>query len=513
MNENLHDIDKIFHDGINGHKDMPSGKVWESIDQQLDKRNVTHAIRKYKNLKRLSVAILLLLIGSIAYQVHTKMYIDKEAIKNNKQPSESTTASKLPDNQSIIKSFQQKSLDKNSAKELSTGKNEMPLPEKNMLQKPGEAIVKTPLNRLNTATNSSIPKNEVALNQTKNSFNKIADGTSKGFNHAGIIEKDKRGSIVAIRKSSMKINHREKVITTPAEFSGPMNPAMIAGIPYSQPSIQVVGPTQKPTFFPILKNEKNVAGKPMLKSKQTAFHYSLKAFYTPQISFNRIEDDHHRDRPAPPHSGRDDFRREENKPTTASMGIVMELPVGKRWGLLSGISYTNTRINIEPKKIFAQMDTDGKVKYRFDCSSGYTYLSPKTVATPSIGDSISVTQSYNRLQYLGIPLGVNYTFSLGKFSIIPTVGAVANFSVKQQIATSLVQGSLKETQTSNNIQGLKGTYFNAFANIVFEYNIGKKLALSLAPAGSFALSSITKNTTVKSYPNSFGLTSGIKIKL
>ena len=333
----------------------------------------------------------------------------------------------------------------------------MPLPEKNTLQKPEESIVKTPLNGLNTATNSSIPKNEVALNQTKNSFYKIADGTIKGFNHAGIVEKDKRSSIVTIRKSSIKINYRKNIISNLTEFSAPMNPVMVAGIPYSQLSIQVKGATLKPTFIPILKNENSVAGKPMIKSKQTPFHYYLKAFYSPQISLKRIEDDHHRDRPAPPHSARDDFRREENKPTTASMGIVMELPVGKRWGLLSGISYTNRRINIEPKNIFAQMDTDGKVEYRFDCSSGYTYLSPKTVATPSIGDSISVTQSYNRLQCLGIPLGVNYTFSLGKFSIIPTAGIVANFSVKQQIAINLVQGSLKETQTSNNIQGLKGT--------------------------------------------------------
>jgi hypothetical protein len=39
------------------------------------------------------------------------------------------------------------------------------------------------------------------------------------------------------------------------------------------------------------------------------------------------------------------------------------------------------------------------------------------------------------------------------------------------------------------------------------------MALSLVPSGNFALTSINKDAAVKSYPNSFGVAAGLKIKL
>jgi len=113
----------------------------------------------------------------------------------------------------------------------------------------------------------------------------------------------------------------------------------------------------------------------------------------------------------------------------------VQVPVGKKWSIQSGVTYTSKKISIEPKKIFAKLDNDGKVKYRFDCSSGYTFISPKTGTTPAVGDSVNAVASSNTLQYIGIPLAVNYTFSFGKFSLAPTVGTSVNFLTKQRIET------------------------------------------------------------------------------
>ena len=63
MSENLHDIDDLFRDPIEAHEEMPSNRVWDEIDHQLDKKNIAHTKRKYNNLKLFSAALLLLLMG------------------------------------------------------------------------------------------------------------------------------------------------------------------------------------------------------------------------------------------------------------------------------------------------------------------------------------------------------------------------------------------------------------------------------------------------------------------
>ena len=62
------------------------------------------------------------------------------------------------------------------------------------------------------------------------------------------------------------------------------------------------------------------------------------------------------------------------------------------------------------------------------------------------------------------------------------------------------------------ILGMKPAYFNASAGVSLEYNVSKRIAVSITPSGNFALSAINKNAAVRSYPNSFGIGAGIKIK-
>ncbi|MEP6750333.1 MAG: hypothetical protein ABJB86_21525, partial [Bacteroidota bacterium] len=72
MSENLHDIEDFFYDPIEGYQEMPPESVWESLDHKLDKSIVAITSKKYSRLKRLSAVLLLLLLGTIAYEVFTK---------------------------------------------------------------------------------------------------------------------------------------------------------------------------------------------------------------------------------------------------------------------------------------------------------------------------------------------------------------------------------------------------------------------------------------------------------
>lgn len=82
MSENLHDIDKLFRDSLEGHEEMPSDKVWDALDNNLDKSNVIHIKRKYNNLKRIAIALLLLLLGTIVYEIQSKKTGKQEVVSN-----------------------------------------------------------------------------------------------------------------------------------------------------------------------------------------------------------------------------------------------------------------------------------------------------------------------------------------------------------------------------------------------------------------------------------------------
>jgi hypothetical protein len=259
-----------------------------------------------------------------------------------------------------------------------------------------------------------------------------------------------------------------------------------------------------------------------LKSSRS-LRFSVMPFFAPQFTSTSLKEEKKGPNqnmgpggPPPPRPGgnnhKDQYKSDEQTQTSYTTGVLAEIPVGKKWNIQSGISYTQKNISIEPKKIYARPDKDGKVKYVFDCSSGYSYISTKTGTTPVVGDSINVTSSENTLGYIGVPVAVNYKVALGRFSIIPTVGTVFNFLTKQKIKTELVQGSIKEQQTINKIEGLKSGYLNATAGVAFEYDVNKRIAINIMPAGSFALTSINKDAGVKSYPNAFGVAGGVKIK-
>ena len=83
MDENLHDIDKLFRDPIEAHEDMPSAKVWDAIDNNLDKSNVNSIKKKYNNLKRIAAALLLLLLGTIVYEIQTKKSVSSGGVADS----------------------------------------------------------------------------------------------------------------------------------------------------------------------------------------------------------------------------------------------------------------------------------------------------------------------------------------------------------------------------------------------------------------------------------------------
>lgn len=559
MSENLHDIDKLFRDGIEAHEDMPSAKVWEAVDAGLDKNNVVHIKRKYNNLKRIAAILLLLLLSVVGYEIFkTKTSGDKDIAGAAKpgitQPADKTapadkeTAANEPasNNNSTQTTSGVSEANGSNAQSGSTDnagydslKNNVPAVKDNSkvtnrnadnvtTAAPGKPV-SAEKSQSDQAPAAGISKNNMATTAGKNkkgvpAVNDAADNNS--YRNAVTVKRPVQN------KTRIRIQ-RPQAEEDAAELGGEQE-ASEGNAATTASQLMPLENTKVGTLAQRINNA--IAAKEAADNRQSpdvaikkmrlkkSFHFSLMPFFSPQFVTNNIKEENHHQwtnaapgGPPPPRPGRGDhkeqYKEDEQKQTAYSMGVLASVPLGKNWSVQSGITYLSKNISIEPKKIYARPDKDGNVKYVFDCSSGYSYISAKTGTTPAVGDSINTVTSKNSLGYVGIPLSVNYSFSIGKFSIIPGVGGMLNFLTKQKIQTELVQGSTKEQQSINKIEGLKKSYLNATAGLAVEYNVNKRIALNIMPAGSFALTSINNSdAAVKSYPNAFGISGGVKIK-
>lgn len=563
MDENLHDIDKLFRDPIEEHEDMPSARIWNAIDANLDKSNIVSIKKKYNNLKKIAVALLLLLLGAVVYEIQTKKTADKNTAVNtgsgkNSGSTANNNSDKLsdarkntkPDNQpvnwsdSLANNFSTNNAIKNTDDKTSTiqdnntNKNEKEKKRRvsdvsveNTVDK-GTKVNKVykedkvnKVNRVDVAEKVNII-NGVKENESVSKINKVNKEVKAGEELVKpdmVLSggKNKSGKKTAVAKTKMRVqNGTAELLTDASDDEQKNNNKDNSGAELMQPENARAEKLVSTTWENNSKLKQITAARlsPDAKLKNSIrmpkpFHWSVTPFASTQFSFNRMEDDHHDPGPQP-RNNREQIKKEEQHHSASSVGVLVDISLSRKWGLQSGITYINQATTMEPKKIFAKMDTDGRVKYRFDCSSGYTYISLKTgtAATPVVGDSVTAAASTNTLKYIGIPLVLTYSVNLGKFSIVPSFGTVANFLVKQQIETEITQPGSSEKQTINSIQGLKSSYFNAYSGIAFEYNLNKRVAFNVIPAGNFALSAINKDAAVKSFPNSFALTGGVKIK-
>ncbi len=93
------------------------------------------------------------------------------------------------------------------------------------------------------------------------------------------------------------------------------------------------------------------------------------------------------------------------------------------------------------------------------------------------------------------------------------LGFTVNLLTKGKLETEIRRGNNSEIDILDNIQGLKSVYFSSLIGAGVIYDLNKKIAIIFTPSARFALTSINKGAVVKSYPNSFGLSAGLKIQL
>ncbi len=535
MKENIHDIDKLFKAALDDHRENAPEAVWDAIDKSLDKNKVIDINRKYIKVKRIAIALLVLLIGAGAFTLLTFKTTGRRA-NNYTNTSTKNKEQSIGQNNLVQSKTKQDKITETtviSANE-NPGVNEAASGTVTTIQKQSEkSIAKDATKEIIKQEEKIEKKLEKVIWKSKNKLKQSADNNNyTAFSKTAKQTENENSINIANRKVTAKKGSQKTSIIS-GDYGEVENKNVQTGLQNSkevttwQPEViplinpEIIKPIASRNSVVISINSSliNSAIKQSLpakkKNKITAPSFAATVFFAPNISSNNIKDEKHEHRPGsrPDTDDMDRIREAEQHQNSNTFGVQLDYNINKHWSLLSGVSLTNKTILIKPKTIYADKDDNGTVKYLYNCSSGYAFLSSKSVANPVVGDSLRAFESTNRLQYLSIPLAVKYTWTFNKIDLFTSVGAAVNILTKGKLETEIEDGLNKQATVSNKINGLKSFYVGGNLSFGTAYNFNENFALSFTPVFNFALASSTKDAAVKTYPNSIGLAVGIRYKL
>lgn len=548
MNDDLHNIDDLFKKALEEHTELPSSTVWDNIDKSLDKKKVVSILKKYNKLKWAAAVLLLFSFGMAMYTFHIRTN-NKELVKQHNtinnlkdlknqhtqtknKPEDSanlakrsnTGIEKLKINKELIKQE-----NKNNTQVISGNKIDLPedmntadnITQRNK-QMPDNTQIKLPSERktdehiaeqnqkqvlLKTRHPIKIQENSAGIdssnNRKENPVESIVPNNDKGItvtkelleklNSNSVSPKEKY--VTSISVTSELKDRFQMLVTNPVSQIAETPTNNTAALRDNKPV-----PIKHNRIVPIKQSTIKNGSNPL----------SATIFFSPDVVLTNVKNDHPLFREEESH----EIKKDEKIKSSSTIGVLIDYNTGKNWKLESGVTFSTRFTDIQPKTIYARPDNNGNINYRFNCSAGYSFVTLKSASLPPVsGDSISALTSKNILQYIGVPLVVKYMFGKGRFSVTPGLGISANFLIKGKIETTIPTTTGNESVTSNDIQGLKSTYFNGLASVGTQYKLNKTFELTFIPSVRFALSSINKDAPVKTYLNSIGFATGIIIKL
>ena len=515
MDKNLHDIENLFRKELEDNEETPSPNTWDRIDKILDKDKIISIDKKYASLKKIVFLLMFFLIGLSIYVWNIRQNNSPEKknstalnnevkAKNNKnnlpdgfdkidlKKPVDTLSKKDDKNQNSIADILPANTDENILKPLNKK------PEKTISSDTTENISIFPISKSRKKSEKTIP--DVTNNNIKSSIAKqrkteknkwsiktpalIKTEHDVAVKHINI---DSNKTLISVMQLNSFPETKIKNSTTDLIETKKLLQATVL----SKPALKI-------------NSSKNIYQKQTVKSQ-----FYITGFFSPEIPFFRI-----RDNQSGNQSGNTmDAENSETGTFSYTVGALIEYKTSRNWSWQSGLTLSTTNMDIDPGIVYAKADNAGTVKYQINTSSGYGYILPSFSNNPNVGDSIFAMSTTNTLQYLGIPLSVKYSINKGKFTFNAMTGISPNFLTQGKITTEVEKGNDNEMETAVKIIGLKKFYLSGMAGVGLDYNFYKNLSADFSPTFRFALNPINRGIPVKSFPNSFGFSMGLKLKL
>ena len=116
------------------------------------------------------------------------------------------------------------------------------------------------------------------------------------------------------------------------------------------------------------------------------------------------------------------------------------------------------------------------------------------------------------LRYISIPITVKYKLGNKKITFNPGVGITFNFLTKATLTNDLMDQLNRETEYISKLESIKKTGYSLILTPEIQYQLSKKISLSIMPYFKYAASPINKGNVVKTYLYTFGLGAGTVYK-
>ncbi len=488
MKEFNDDIDDLFRKVIEPNEILPSGGVWNNLDNRLNRSGIEQYKRSNTRYKLLSITLVILLLVLGGYEV----------VSRHGQPQPGAEGFAALGSKKMVET-EKPAARESKATDVSAQTKEEKAPE------PESGDTKQILNQKgNNKAPSSGLKNGNSSEQKSIHEKQIGQIHSSG-NPAGPVSKpgDVSQSVVAA-----------PVVHSPAsELPGLTDKNERFSERKETPSVQMNEMAVRST--PALDAngdaglaERNHPEEGSDRSSPKANRFSIIGFYSPELSNRIFTKDHDSD------DGKmvndDDYKEREAIGYSYSSGLKIGYSVNSNWTVLAGLGYFAISQRISPMTVFSEPGADGVRHYVLNTSSGSAELPNNGGNAPRPTDSLLLNTSSQALKFINLPVTIQYGKTIKRFCWYVFTGLSLNYLVSQKLIVELPSsGAGADTYSITNVKGVNKFNLGFVAGLGAGYSLSRHLSLHLEPGLKATVSPINTNTTVQSYPYSLGLSFGL----
>jgi hypothetical protein len=495
MSNDLHHIDELFRSTLEANEQRPSPGIKESIFANLDKKDAESYRKRFIGWKRIALLLLLVLTAIVIYEASTRKTGTGHFANKTNTGAPVTTGPQYKDKTTTGRqTLRDKKLTnekENTGNENSNNVDKLIQPTNEENKEANDNIAGVPKNKtsdkLNHSKDKQAPKRIASLATKKvETVSRLSNNRNTAIRKTSIpgelLAKEKINFHRAIEIIHVEKNKALSIINT-------QNPIIITSeLPASVDSLLNAGPVKT--------------------NPERIRHFKPYWTFTGLVTYDRLNYKLDSDEPNAITSIK---HREVHEPSF-SVGILATKQLKEKWGLQTGLIYSHTAIGINPQKIYAFQDPAGDIAYKYITSSGYAYIKPGLGTPPGFGDSILATEAKHTLHSLSVPAIIKYTIGRNKLLFIPGAGIEANYITKAKLEIEIEHANNRETVFVNKLQGTKSFYWSFVADGELRYIVTEKMAFSLRPTFRYAISPITENNVVETFPYSFGAGLGVTYK-
>lgn len=530
MNEDLHGIDKLFQQGLEGHAEAPPPHMWEQLDKKLDQKKAAAIAGRYNRLKWVAAVLFLISVGMGMWVVqlhtthsgnlageepgrHTGVLAPKQGTASNLRTGSPADKKNAPQNQAnqqvsspTNQPFLPAPLPGREARQLAKGPDAATPSGSVIKRQPNKADQLTHQEMYTPASVSTV-KHIPAVETTRTARLQHEARNEQGAMIGGSGEVVQR----RIREEAVRQNINEFSAQDGADVL--LRAAIISDQTALANKILIDPAGMLPLVLASELRGPVSAPNPVRITPLHAPSFTATVFFSPNLVSSFVTNNSRI-----PHGREDDknvIKAKEQNGSSRSAGVLIGYNFNPRWSVSSGLVLTNRTTEIETKMIYARPDPrGGGVKYRFNCSSGYSYINLKSGGgSPFNGDSAKAVSSTSKLQYVSVPVMVKYNFGQGKLRFMTGAGLQASFLTMRKIETYITKGTNQDFANTSDIHGLRPVYFSGLVSAGASYKLSRILTASLVPSAQLGFTSINQQSPVKSYINFYGLSFGLSVQL